>query len=60
VLWCFAEKGFLTIEDLGISDFKSFDYLICGPQSLKTSINKQLAKKGIKQSAIHDEAFAFR
>lgn len=34
VVWCFYEKGFLTIEDMGISDFKSCDYLICGPQSL--------------------------
>ena len=59
-LWCFSEKGFLTIEDLGISDFKTYEYLICGPQSLKTSFNKQLTKKGIKYSSIHDESFAFR
>lgn len=59
-LWPSKESGYLTIEQLGLNNYKDKGYLICGPGSLKTSIIKQLKKKGVSSQSIYDEEFAFR
>ncbi|MET2985199.1 ferredoxin reductase family protein [Aureibaculum conchae] len=59
-IWPSKKMGHLTIEQLGISDFKDKGYLICGPSNLKKSMIKQLNKKGVGNEAIYDEEFAFR
>lgn len=59
-IWESNEKGFLTINNLNIEDYKLKAYFICGPESLKKSIIKQLKDNGVKMSDIYDEEFAFR
>lgn len=59
-LWCSEEMGYISIDILGVNDYNSNAYLICGPEALKASIIKQLNEKGVKRDAIFDEEFAFR
>ncbi|NOQ76137.1 MAG: hypothetical protein GQ574_29320 [Crocinitomix sp.] len=59
-VWTSDDNGYLTVDKLGLTAYKDKDYLICGPQVLKTSIMTQLKKEGVKQKQIHDEEFAFR
>lgn len=60
VIWNSDEKGHLTIDKLNVSDYKMKAFLICGPQTLKGSLFKQLEKKGVKRDNIYDEEFTFR
>jgi predicted ferric reductase len=59
-IWSSNDSGFLTADQFGINQFKDKVYLICGPETLKKSIIKQLAEKGVKRDDIYDEEFAFR
>ena len=59
-IWSSKKMGHLTIDQLGISDFKDKGYLICGPSSLKKNMMEQLKQKGVGNEAIYDEEFAFR
>ncbi len=59
-IWASSERGYLTVEKMALSGYTDQAYLICGPESLKKSLFTQLKGKGVKNSAIHDEAFAFR
>lgn len=59
-VWASDQSGYLTADQLGISDFASKGFLICGPESLKTNMMKQLKEKGVKSDDIYDEEFAFR
>ena len=59
-VWPSKKNGLLTIDQLGINEYEDKGYLICGPQSLKSSMTKQLKQKGVKTSSIYDEEFAFR
>jgi len=60
VLWCSNDKGYLNADGLGISDFKKYAYLICGPEALKQSFMKQLKIRGVNKNDIYDEEFSFR
>jgi len=60
VIWNSDEKGHLTTDKLDISDFKTKAFLLCGPQTLKNSVFKQLEEKGVKRDRIYDEEFTFR
>ena len=60
VIWSSDDSGFLTAEQFGINEFKDKAYLICGPETLKKNIIKQLSEKGVKRDDIYDEEFAFR
>jgi len=60
LIWSSDNNGFLTAEQLGINEFKDKAYLICGPETLKRNIIKQLTEKGVKRDDIYDEEFAFR
>ena len=60
VIWSSDDSGFLTADQFGINEFKDKAYLICGPETLKKSIIKQLTEKGVKRDDIYDEEFAFR
>lgn len=59
-VWASDEKGYLSVDRLNIEDISSWSYFICGPESLKKSIIKQLKVEGVKMSDIYDEEFAFR
>ncbi len=59
-IWASQDNGYLTADQLGLTSYNDKDYLICGPQVLKTSMMTQLKKKGVKQNQFHDEEFAFR
>lgn len=59
-LWSSEESGYLTIDQLGIDNYKNKGYLICGPAALKESLMKQLKQQGVSQDKIYDEEFAFR
>ena len=60
IIWPSDEKGFFTVDKLGVRELKDKAYLICGPEALKQSIIKQLTVKGVKRDSIYDEEFAFR
>lgn len=60
VIWSSKTSGYLTADKLGIENYKNKAYLICGPKSLKENLMTQLNKKGVSNSAIYDEEFAFR
>lgn len=60
MLWTSEDMGYINADKLGVLDFSGRDYLICGPQVLKTNMIGQLLKKGVKNNDIHDEEFAFR
>lgn len=60
VIWPSDDSGFLTAEQFGINEFQDKAYLICGPETLKKNIIKQLTEKGVKRDDIYDEEFAFR
>jgi len=60
LIWSSDNNGFLTAEQLGINEFKDKAYLICGPETLKKNIIKQLTEKGVKRDDIYNEEFAFR
>lgn len=60
IIWSSNDSGFLTADQFGINEFKDKVYLICGPETLKKSIIKQLTEKGVKRDDIYDEEFAFR
>lgn len=59
-VWTSDKKGYLSVDKLGIRDYASKAYFICGPESLKKSIIKQLTDNGVKMADIYDEEFAFR
>lgn len=59
-VWVSEEKGQLAIGKLNIENIPSKAYFVCGPESLKKSIIKQLRAKGVKMKNIYDEEFAFR
>lgn len=59
-IWSSEKNGYLTADSLGSFDFEEKAYLVCGPQSLKESLMKQLKAKGVKQDRIYDEEFTFR
>lgn len=59
-IWSSDDSGYLSAEQLGIDEFKNKGYLICGPESLKKNMTKQLKEKGVKDLNIYDEEFAFR
>ena len=59
-IWTSNNKGYLTIDKLNITDYKSKAYFICGPESLKKGIIEQLLENGVKMTDIYDEEFAFR
>ncbi len=60
VIWTSEENGYLTANSLGLFEFNDKAYLVCGPQTLKESLMKQLKAKGVKQNRIYDEEFTFR
>ena len=60
VLWDSTKKGRITVDDLSLREPLEKSYLICGPESLKKDIIKQLSQEGVKQKNIYDEEFAFR
>ena len=60
ILWDSITKGHINVDDLSLRDPKNKSYLICGPESLKKNLTKQLIKEGINQQNIYDEEFAFR
>ncbi|WP_271766638.1 ferredoxin reductase family protein [Aquimarina algiphila] len=60
VLWDSETKGHITVDDLSLREPKKKAYLICGPDTLKKNMMKQLKNEGIKQRDIYDEEFAFR
>lgn len=60
VVWSSDDNGFLTANQFGINKFNDKAYLICGPETLKKNIIKQLTEKGVKRYDIYDEEFAFR
>lgn len=59
-VWCSDEKGHLTADKIGITDYPEKGYLICGPETLKSNLIAQLTKKGVNRNSIYDEEFAFR
>lgn len=60
ILWDSITKGHINVDDLSLREPKNKSYLICGPESLKKNLTKQLIKEGINQQNIYDEEFAFR
>lgn len=60
ILWPSDKRGHINVDDMSVRDPKDKSYFICGPDSLKKSITKQLKEEGVRQSAIHDEEFTFR
>jgi len=60
IIWPSDEKGYLNADDLGVTDFSKYAFLICGPEGLKKSIFKQLKAKGANKNDIWDEEFSFR
>lgn len=59
-VWASDNKGYLTVDKMGVTDFKNKAYLVCGPEMLKESIINQLTDKGVRREDIYDEEFAFR
>lgn len=59
-IWPSSELGYLSVDNLELTDYTDTAYLICGPEGLKQSLIKQLKAKGVSDRAIYDEAFAFR
>lgn len=60
ILWDSASKGHITVDHLSLRDPEKKSYLICGPDTLKGSIVKQLKEERVKQKDIYDEEFTFR
>ena len=58
--WASEDKGYLTVDNLGVENYDDKAYLLCGPQILKESITSQLLEKGVSIDDIYDEEFAFR
>ncbi|MGV8163105.1 MAG: ferredoxin reductase family protein [Candidatus Nanoarchaeia archaeon] len=60
-LWISDEKGHLTVDQImKKTSIKNKEFFLCGPVSLKTSIKLSLHQKGISDSKINDERFAFK
>ena len=59
-IWASTESGYLTAEKLGVDNYENKGYLICGPESLKENLMKQLKEKGVNSQNIYEEEFAFR
>jgi predicted ferric reductase len=59
-IWSSKNEGHLTAEKMSLDNYLDKGYLICGPDSLKTNLIKQLKIKGVKEHHIYDEEFAFR
>jgi len=60
VIWSSKASGYLTAEKLEIDSYTDKAYLICGPNSLKDNMTKQLKHKNVSSKYIYDEEFAFR
>ncbi|MDG1309937.1 MAG: ferredoxin reductase family protein [Flavobacteriaceae bacterium] len=58
-IWSSKEIGYLTVEKMELENFNK-GYLICGPNSLKENLIKQLKEEGVSNQNIYDEEFAFR
>ena len=52
--------GFVTIELLqsALGDIKEYDYLICGPPAMMSSLTSELIQAGVDAEAIHAENFS--
>lgn len=59
-IWKSNENGYISMDKVNIQEYSSKAYLICGPESLKKSIVKQLSEKGVNRNDMYDEEFAFR
>ncbi len=60
ILWDSETKGFLNADVMGISEYKKYAYLMCGPDGLKKAITKELKTKGVNDNEIYEEEFNFR
>ncbi len=60
ILWPSDKRGHIDLDDMSIRNPEEKSYFICGPESLKKSLFKQLKLEGVAQKNIHDEEFAFR
>lgn len=60
IVWSSEEKGYLTVDKMGVQKFDNKAYFICGPEFLKESMVAQLSTKGVKRTNIYDEEFSFR
>jgi len=60
IIWDSLDKGHITVDDLSLRNPENKSYLICGPDTLKRSITKQLISEGVHQKNIYDEEFSFR
>ena len=59
-IWNSDEKGFLTVDKLAVKEHEKYAYMVCGSNTLKYSMIKQLEDKGVNRNNIYDEEFAFR
>ena len=57
VLWDTSQKGYFTADWLTPDQIKSAEFMICGPQPMMRSIEKQLHSKKVNPSRIHMERF---
>ncbi len=60
IIWESKTKGRITLNDLNLKTPKQNAFLLCGPETLKTSIIKALKQEGVKNQDISDEEFTFR
>ena len=60
ILWDTITKGHINVDDLSLREPKNKSYLICGPESLKKNLTRQLINEGVNQQNVYDEEFAFR
>lgn len=59
-LWDSSDKGYISLDGLGLDDTADTEFMLCGPPALKSALTQQLMAKGVKSGWIHDEEFAFR
>ncbi len=57
--WITAQKGYINLAEIE-KNSSGKDYYLCGPESLKSSIEIDLIKKGFPSEHIHHERFAFK
>lgn len=60
--WNSTDKGYLTAEKIEkiSGNLKGKVFFICGPSRFKESLIRDLVKRGVDKSSIHEEAFDFR
>ena len=60
-LWNSDTKGCISVEDLGVEEFRDYTYLFCGPKGLKKAFFKNLiVEEGVDAHTVYDEEFTFR